>query len=127
MQVRERSAQSGLEYEYTPKALGNESDPEPLRVVLSVPTERQRRNFYGHATQDSLSTLDTHWEAKYRAIKACVLEVKNFWRFEGEKKIMITTAADFCEYAQDEFVGEVGDEIILGLSLTDREAETAKK
>lgn len=128
MFANDKRAPSGLERIYEPKSIENNDKGRPLRVRLSVPTERQRRNFYAASTEDELKTVGANWEVKYSAIRACLLGVENYWRYDCEgNEVPIEAAEDFIEYGQSAVVAEVGDEIITNFSLVSEEVAKAKK
>jgi hypothetical protein len=128
MFANDKRAPSGLERVYIPTALGNSEDEKPLTVRIAIPTERQRRNFFASSSHDQLKTVGAHWEAKYAAIKECLLGIENYWRYDSDgKDVAIATAEDFIEHGQSEFIAEVGDEIITSFSLVSEEVADAKK
>jgi len=129
------------EREYVPAAFGNRQDPDPVRVWIRQPTERDKREVEGDcsvirfAIDDAGSPLrdsdgnllmqvdnEEAMRRHHRALERFVVRVENYDCPSGG----ISTGKDLAEHGETAIVTEVYGEIMTSLTPSVDESKKSK-
>jgi hypothetical protein len=129
------------EREYIPKAFGNRSEKDPIRVWIKTPTERDKREVDGEDSVirfsvgqdgspakdhngDPIMELDNQESMRrhHRALERFVVRVENYESPAGP----IATGKDLAEFGETVIVTDVFHEIMAATSLSEAESKNFK-
>jgi len=118
--------------DFIPEAFGNRDEADPITVVLSTPTERQKREWHSVIARsfrrdesgqvirgdDGSAMIDPlAGDGWHRAVlTVAVVEVRNY---VGASSSEITTGEDLHEHGEGEIVYEVSAAAMAGASMDD--------
>lgn len=112
-----KANRGGERVEFVPVSDGNRNDAEPVRLIFTRPTEREKRELMLAAPTDPTDNIAAV-AFQDRLVTQFLFSVKNW---EG-----IKNAEEFLEFAETEFYAEAAGFVLEMLTLSEADAKNSK-